>query len=148
MLAPKHAGGVLADLVEDHVDGLVGLQIEVHRPLAIAVAEVERPGAVAFVANLGDGHLGPLTGRTSPDGSAFMDGDGFAPSADFEADFVGELGGDAVAAPPFDLLDIELGEDRCHPKRLTTSAGQGPALEGIVCGLGDGCLLVAADLSH
>ena len=91
--APKNAGRVHADLVEDHVDGLVGVEVEVHRPLAVAVAEVERPGAIAFVAELGDGHLGPLTGRAPPDWSAFMDGDGLAPSGDLEAHLVFEFGG-------------------------------------------------------
>ena len=64
-------------------------------PLAVAVAEVERPGAVALVADLGDGHLGPLPGRAPPDGSALVDGDALAPGGDLEADLVGNSVGDA-----------------------------------------------------
>ena len=95
-LTPKDSGGISADLVEDRADGLVGVEVDVHLPVAVAVAEVERPGAFALVADLGDGQLGPLTGRAPPDGAAFVDGDGPAPGGDLESHLVFELGGDAL----------------------------------------------------
>ncbi len=73
-----------------------------------------------------------------------MDGDGLSPCGHLEADLIGELGGNAVAAPPLDLLDVEFGEDGGHPERLTTSAGEWPAFRS----LGDGRLLVPAELGH
>ena len=114
---PENAGGVVFDLVEDCTDRLTGLEVEVRRPFAIAVADVERPGSAALVADLGDGHSGPFARCAPPDWSAFMNGDGLASSGDLEANFELELGGNTFVAPPPDLLDIELGEDDGHPKK-------------------------------
>ena len=88
-------------------------------------------------------------GAPAPHGSTFVDGDGLAPSGDFEAHLVFELGGNAFAAPPSDLLNVEFGEDDGHPERLTTSAGQRPVFERTVDGFDDGCcFFVAAQLRH
>ena len=55
--APEDAGGIHADLVQDRTNRLVGVEVEVHGPLAVSIAEVESPGPVPFVANLGNSGL-------------------------------------------------------------------------------------------
>jgi hypothetical protein len=53
--AAEDAAGVIADLVEDDVDRLVGVEVELPVDLPFAVAEGARPGVGAFVADLSDG---------------------------------------------------------------------------------------------
>ena len=59
-----------------------------------------------------------------------------------------EPGGHAITAEAPDLLDVELGEDGGHPKRLTTSAGQRSTLQGLVGSLDEGCCLHASEEGH
>ena len=55
--APEDAGRVSLHLFENHVDGLVGFEVEVQEPLAVVVRAGEGSGAVSLVAELGGGVL-------------------------------------------------------------------------------------------
>src|ERR1039457_5487805 len=104
----------------------MSIEFDVHLPPAVAVAGEERPRAVPLEPDLGDAHPGPLARRTSPDRSALVNGDVLASSGDFESDLVLDPRRDAVATEPLDLLDVEVGQDGGHPKRLTTHPGYLP----------------------
>jgi len=126
----------------------VAVEVEVHDPLVVAVAEVERLGAVSLVAELGDEGLGPLPGRTPPDGAALVDGDAPAPGAGLDAGFVLQSLGHFAAAVVLDLLDVDLGKDGGHAPRVVTSAGQRPAFHALDGGLHEGCRLHAVEQRH
>ena len=111
----RQVGSVSSSLMID-VDRLVAVEIEVHRPSIVAVAEVESPGSVTLVTKLGDGHACPLSGRTLPNRSALVDGDALSPRGHLESDLVFDSVGDAVSAAPLDLFDVEVGEDGGHPR--------------------------------
>jgi hypothetical protein len=118
--APEDGSGVVVDLVKELVDG-AGVEIVVAVPAAVAVGPEERPElGVGVVAKLGDREAEPL-GDVGPGRPTVIDGDGLAPDADLEAQFVAKVGGGAVVAELADAVQVRVGDNDTCPGAIAPS---------------------------